>query len=153
MIGFEALAVSAALPEVAEDLGGERLYGVVFGAFMLGQLTTIPAAGALADRNMARLVYTLGLASFRSPCSCFHRSGGSSKRRITRRRYPASLGRVAAATKLAPSLRIAVLTEVNGRIAGTNGVGGLRGVYVDAFVMVVVTFVALEHADVRAEFW
>ena len=64
LAGFEALGVSAAMPRVASDLGGRRLYGIAIGAFMLGQLATIPVAGAMADRNRPRLAYALGLASF-----------------------------------------------------------------------------------------
>ena len=64
MIGFEALGVSAAMPTVAAELHGSRLYGLAFGAFMLGQLVTIPMAGAAADRRGSRTPYLIGLVTF-----------------------------------------------------------------------------------------
>ena len=50
MVGFEALAVSTALPRIQEELQGLALYGWVSAAYLLGQLIGIPAAGLLADR-------------------------------------------------------------------------------------------------------
>ena len=49
-IAFEAIAVATVLPVVVRHLGGLRLYGWAFSAFMLAQLVGIVVAGPLADR-------------------------------------------------------------------------------------------------------
>lgn len=49
-IAFEALAVSTALPVVADDLNGVRLYGWAFSGFMLANLLGITMGGPLSDR-------------------------------------------------------------------------------------------------------
>jgi MFS family permease len=49
-IAFEAIAVSTVLPVVVRHLGGIRLYGWAFSAFMLAQLVGIVVAGPLVDR-------------------------------------------------------------------------------------------------------
>ena len=64
MNGFEALGVSAAMPRVADELRGGRLYGLAFGVFMLGQVASIPIAGAEADRRGSRRPFALGLLVF-----------------------------------------------------------------------------------------
>ena len=43
-VASEALAVVTVMPVVARDLGGLRLYGWVFSAFMLGSVIGIAAA-------------------------------------------------------------------------------------------------------------
>src|SRR5256885_13203812 len=50
-VASEALAVVTVMPVVARDLGGLRLYGWVFSAFMLGSVVGIVAAGPEADRR------------------------------------------------------------------------------------------------------
>src|SRR5258705_11244730 len=50
-VASEALAVVTVMPVVARDLGGLRLYGWVFSAFMLGSVVGIVAAGREADRR------------------------------------------------------------------------------------------------------
>jgi MFS family permease len=64
MVGFEALAVSTALPQIQEELHGLALYGWVSAAYLLGQLIGIPAAGLLADRRNLALPFGAGLALF-----------------------------------------------------------------------------------------
>ena len=64
MVGFEALAVSTALPRIQEDLRGLALYGWVSAAYLLGQLIGIPAAGLLADRRGLALPFAAGLTLF-----------------------------------------------------------------------------------------
>ena len=54
-IAFEAIAVATVLPVVLHHLGGLRLYGWAFSAFMLAQLVGIIVAGPMVDRvGMAR---------------------------------------------------------------------------------------------------
>ena len=64
MVGFEALAVSTALPKIQEELHGLALYGWVSAAYLLGQLVGIPAAGLLADRRGLALPFGAGLTLF-----------------------------------------------------------------------------------------
>jgi MFS family permease len=62
-VAFEALAVATILPLVGRHLGGLRLYGWVFSAFLLASLVGIVVAGTLADRMpLGRpMLYGLGL--------------------------------------------------------------------------------------------
>src|SRR5262245_66432108 len=50
-VASEALAVVTVMPVAAHDLGGIRLYGWAFSAFMLGSVIGIVAAGREADRR------------------------------------------------------------------------------------------------------
>jgi MFS family permease len=63
-IAAEALAVITIMPVVARDLGGLRLYGWVFSAFMLGNVVGIVAAGRQADRFGPARPFLGGLALF-----------------------------------------------------------------------------------------
>ncbi len=49
-VAFEAIAVATVLPVVLRHLGGLRLYGWAFSAFMLAQLVGIVVAGPMVDR-------------------------------------------------------------------------------------------------------
>jgi MFS family permease len=60
----EALAVVTVMPVVARDLGGLRLYGWVFSAFMLGAVIGIVAAGREADRRGPAVPFIAGLLLF-----------------------------------------------------------------------------------------
>ncbi|HUY23093.1 MAG TPA: MFS transporter [Acidimicrobiales bacterium] len=54
-IAFEAIGVATALPAVLAHLGGVRLYGWAFSAFMLAQVAGIVVSGPVVDRvGMAR---------------------------------------------------------------------------------------------------
>lgn len=64
LVAAEALAVSAAMPIVAMDLGGAELYGLVFSAFMVGSLLGIVIAGELIDRRGIRFPFLVGLGLF-----------------------------------------------------------------------------------------
>jgi MFS family permease len=64
LVGFEALAVSTALPRIQAELHGLALYGWVSAAYLLGHLVGIPAAGRLADRRGLALPFASGLALF-----------------------------------------------------------------------------------------
>jgi MFS family permease len=64
LVAAEALAVSAAMPIVAKDLGGAEQYGLVFSAFMVGSLLGIVVAGELIDRRGILVPFLLGLGLF-----------------------------------------------------------------------------------------
>jgi len=63
-VASEALAVITVMPVVARDLGGLRLYGWVFSAFMLGSIVGIVAAGREADRRGPVVPFLAGLVLF-----------------------------------------------------------------------------------------
>jgi MFS family permease len=63
-VASEALAVITVMPVVARDLGGLRLYGWVFSAFMLGSIVGIVAAGREADRRGPVIPFLAGLVLF-----------------------------------------------------------------------------------------
>jgi len=63
-VAAEALAVITIMPVVARDLGGLKLYGWVFSAFMLGNVVGIVAAGRQADRFGPARPFLGGLALF-----------------------------------------------------------------------------------------
>ena len=65
-VASEALAVVTVLPVVARDLGGLRLYGWVFSAFMLGSVVGIVAAGREADRRGPAIPFVAALILFGS---------------------------------------------------------------------------------------
>jgi MFS family permease len=64
LVAAEALAVTAAMPIVARDLGGLELYGLVFSAFLVGSLVGIVVSGSLIDRRGVLLPFVLGLSLF-----------------------------------------------------------------------------------------
>ncbi|HUG30709.1 MAG TPA: MFS transporter [Candidatus Limnocylindria bacterium] len=66
LVAAEALAISAAMPIVADDLRGAELYGLVFSAFMVGSLLGIVIAGELIDRRGILLPFLVGLGLFAS---------------------------------------------------------------------------------------
>jgi MFS family permease len=63
-IAAEALAVITIMPVVARDLGGLKLYGWVFSAFMLGNVVGIVAAGRQSDRFGPARPFLGGLVLF-----------------------------------------------------------------------------------------
>ena len=63
-VASEALAVVTVMPVVARDLGGLRLYGWVFSAFMLGSVAGISVAGREADRRGPAVPFIAGLVLF-----------------------------------------------------------------------------------------
>jgi MFS family permease len=65
-VASEALAVVTVMPVVAHDLGGLRLYGWVFSAFMLGSVVGIVAAGREADRRGPAVPFVAALVLFAS---------------------------------------------------------------------------------------
>ena len=65
-VASEALAVVTVMPVVARDLGGLRLYGWVFSAFMLGSVVGIVAAGRETDRRGPAVPFVAALILFAS---------------------------------------------------------------------------------------
>jgi MFS family permease len=63
-IASEALAVVTVMPVVARDLGGLRLYGWVFSAFMLASVVGIVAAGREIDRRGPAVPFVAGVVLF-----------------------------------------------------------------------------------------
>lgn len=63
-IAAEALAVVTVMPVVVRDLGGLRLYGWVFSAFMLTSMIGIVAAGREADRRGPAVPFAAGVVLF-----------------------------------------------------------------------------------------
>ena len=68
IIAFESLAVATALPEVARELDGLKLYGWPLSAFFMGFMVGTVGLGALADRDgparpalIALLLFAAGL--------------------------------------------------------------------------------------------
>ncbi len=68
LIAFESMAVATALPQVARDLHGLKLYGWPLSAFFMGFMIGTVALGALADRDgpfrpvlLALLLFAAGL--------------------------------------------------------------------------------------------
>jgi len=63
-VASEALAVAPAVPVLARELGGLRLYGWVFSAFMLANLVGAVLAGQAADKRGPAPPYVVGLGLF-----------------------------------------------------------------------------------------
>ncbi len=64
MNAFEAMAVVTAMPAVAADLNGDRLYGAAFSAYMLANLVSLVATGEQADRTGPARPFLAGVACF-----------------------------------------------------------------------------------------
>jgi MFS family permease len=63
-VASESLAVVTVMPVVARDLGGLRLYGWVFSAFMLASVVGIVAAGRQIDRRGPAVPFVAGVVLF-----------------------------------------------------------------------------------------
>ena len=63
-VAFGALAISAVMPLVSSDLGGQDQYGWVFSAYLLANLVGIVAAGIDADRRGPGGPFAWGVALF-----------------------------------------------------------------------------------------
>jgi MFS family permease len=63
-VASEALAVAPAVPVLARELGGLRLYGWVFSAFMLASLVGAVVAGQAADKRGPGPPYVAALGLF-----------------------------------------------------------------------------------------
>lgn len=64
LLAFEAMAVAAAMPAVAEALGGDALYALAFGGLLAASVVGMVAAGQLCDRRGARPASAIGLVVF-----------------------------------------------------------------------------------------
>src|SRR5437762_5531149 len=63
-VASEALAVAPAVPVLAKELGGLRLYGWVFSAFLLAAMVGTVLAGRATDRRGPAAPYVVGLVLF-----------------------------------------------------------------------------------------
>src|SRR4029077_14587865 len=63
-VASEALAVVTVMPVAARDLGGLKVYGWVFSAFMLGSVGGISVAAREADRRGPAAPFVAGLLLF-----------------------------------------------------------------------------------------
>jgi MFS family permease len=61
---FDSLSISAAMPAIADDLGGVSLYGAAFSSFMIADLLSLAVAGPVADRRGPGPVLATGLGLF-----------------------------------------------------------------------------------------
>ena len=48
--GFDLICLTALMPTIRDDLGGDEFYGAVFSVFMLGSIVSLVVAGHLSDR-------------------------------------------------------------------------------------------------------
>jgi EmrB/QacA subfamily drug resistance transporter len=64
MIAIEATIVSTAMPQIAAQLGGLRLYSWVFSSFLLTQTATTVVFGKLADTFGRKPIMLIGIAVF-----------------------------------------------------------------------------------------
>jgi MFS family permease len=64
LVALEALAVATAMPVVQRDLGGLRLYGLVFSAFMVSNIIGITVGGRFADTEGPRRPFVVALILF-----------------------------------------------------------------------------------------
>jgi MFS family permease len=64
LVGFEALAVSTALPDITKELHGLALYGWVFTSYMLGTLLGSVLAGISADKHGPARPFAIGITVF-----------------------------------------------------------------------------------------
>lgn len=64
LVAFEALAGATVMPSAERDLGGLRLYGWTFSAFLLASLVGIAWAGGECDRYGPARPLAAGLALF-----------------------------------------------------------------------------------------
>lgn len=64
LIAFEALAVAAAMPTVAHELNGLRLYGMAFGSLLAASVIGMVAAGQHCDRHGPAAAVAAGLTGF-----------------------------------------------------------------------------------------
>ncbi|MGE8226310.1 MAG: MFS transporter, partial [Stenotrophomonas sp.] len=64
LIAFEALAVAAAMPSVAEALDGLRLYALAFGGALATSVIGMTVAGRMCDQQGPARPLWLGLGSF-----------------------------------------------------------------------------------------
>ncbi|MEH3075151.1 MAG: MFS transporter [Quadrisphaera sp.] len=64
LVAFEAMAVSTAMPVVADELGGLRRYGLAFSLFLTASLLGTVLAGGWADARGPRTPVVGGLLAF-----------------------------------------------------------------------------------------
>lgn len=69
-IAFQMVGVTAALPRVMRDLGGEAQYAWAFSSFVMGMLLALLVAGRYADRHGPYRPMTVGSALFLAGLGC-----------------------------------------------------------------------------------
>ncbi len=62
IIAFQGLALATIAPLLAEEVGGERLYGWIFSAFILPQMIGTVVAGQEVDRRSPAVIFLVFLA-------------------------------------------------------------------------------------------
>lgn len=64
LVAFEITAVITALPSIADELGGDSLYGASMAAYTLANLVSMVVAGELADRRGPAVPYAISIGVF-----------------------------------------------------------------------------------------
>lgn len=64
LVAFEITAVITALPSIADELGGDSLYGASMAAYTLANLVSMVVAGELADRRGPAFPYAISIGVF-----------------------------------------------------------------------------------------
>lgn len=64
LVAFETTAAITALPTIADELGGDSLYGVALAAYTLANLVALVAGGRSADRRGPTPTFVIAIATF-----------------------------------------------------------------------------------------
>lgn len=64
LVAFETTAAITALPTIADELGGDSLYGVALAAYTLANLVALVAGGQFADRRGPTPTFLIAIATF-----------------------------------------------------------------------------------------
>ena len=64
LVAFETTSLLTALPTIAEDLGGDSLYGATLSAYMLASIVGLVSAGEQADRTGPRAPFVVCITIF-----------------------------------------------------------------------------------------
>ncbi|TPW10680.1 MAG: major facilitator superfamily protein [Acidimicrobiaceae bacterium] len=64
LVAFEMTAAVTALPTIAEELGGDSLYGVALAAYTLANLVALVAGGRFADRRGPTPTFLVAIVTF-----------------------------------------------------------------------------------------
>lgn len=64
LVAFEVTAIITALPTIADELGGDSLYGVALAVYTLANMVVLVAAGELADRYGPAIPFIASIVAF-----------------------------------------------------------------------------------------
>jgi MFS family permease len=64
LVAFETTAAITALPTIAEELGGDSLYGVALAAYTLANLVALVVGGQFADRRGPTPTFLIAISTF-----------------------------------------------------------------------------------------